>query len=229
MKFLILALLLAISTSDLQAQIFKRTSGSGYTTTSNGYYYRGKEYVRGRDLPDNPKCPCPMCVDLVQAYYAARQPKTVQAEPPKESASTKLIGTPQDSVSKVVDVFQIKDKDFVLLDPGCGDARILIDAVERYGCRGVGIEINTDTYNVALAEVRKAGLQDRIVIHNGDSRDYDFSPADGVVMFLFPDLISDLTKKFDVLKSGAKVVSYSHEIPLEGTLQCEDCYVWTKR
>lgn len=221
----------SIETSD--AQIFRRSSG--YQTTANGYIYKGKEYIRGRDLPDNPNCPCPMCRDLVSAYYAARQQAeglTVVESVADSSASTKLIGTPLEAIPKMVQIFEQdfkKNPDFRLCDPGCGDARLLIYAVHKYGVRGVGIEINPETYRIAKQKVKEAGLEDRIEIKLGDSRDFKYDKVDGVVMFLFQDLISDLTNKFSTLKSGVKVVSYSHDIPLDGTLKWEDYYVWTKQ
>lgn len=221
-KLILLIVFCCLCVGDTQAQLFRRSRG--YSTTENGYYYKGREYIRGRDLPDNPRCPCPMCRDLVAAYNAAKKNTKIK----ETSASTSLIGTPHDIVPKLVDVFMINSSDFVLLDPGCGDARILIDAVKRFDCRAVGIEINTETYKIALEQVKRAGLEDKITIRNGDSRDYSFKNVDGIVMFLFPDLISELANKFDELKPGTKVVSYSHDIPLENTIQCEDIYVWTK-
>ncbi len=200
---------------------------SGYSQTQNGYVYKGREYVRGRDLPDNPNCRCPMCRDLVSAYYSAKKSSN---EIEIESASTKLIGTPSEMVPKLVDAFQIEKKsDFVLLDPGCGDARILINAAKRYGIRCIGIEINKDTYEIALENIKKEGLSNLITVYNEDSRNYPFKDVDGVVMFLFPDLINDMMKKFDELKPGARVVSYSHDIPLKDTIICGDIYVWTNK
>ena len=165
--------------------------------------------------------------DLVSAYYSSQNSF---GEPVIESASTKLIGTPPEKVSELVDVFQIeKGSDFVLLDPGCGDARILIDAAKRYGIKCIGIEINKQTYETALQNVKNEGLSHLIRIYNEDSRNYPFKDVDGVVMFLFPDLINDLMKKFDQLKPGVRVASYSHDIPLKDTVICGDIYVWTKK
>ncbi len=218
---------------DTQAQIFLRKAGGGYSKTVNGYFYKGREYIRGRDLPDNPNCPCPMCVDLVKAYKLAHIVTSFSSEPllVSDSASTKLIGTPEDAIPSVLKIFKQKFKDnpnFRLLDPGCGDARLLIYAVKTYGIEGVGIEINPETYRIAKQKVKDAGLEGRITIILADSRTLEFDKVDGIVMFLFPDLITDLTKKFDELKSGARVVSYSHDIPIDGTVRCEDCYVWDK-
>jgi len=237
-KFLQITLLLLLGllwTMESQGQSFRRggrgRGGGGYSVTENGYIWYGKEYIRGRDLPADPNCPCPMCVDLVNSYYAARRVKRKQpVVVKKENAVTKLIGTPHKDIDKLVDVFQIKEgSDFVLLDPGCGDARILIHAVKKYRCKAIGIEINEETYKIALEKVKEAGLKHRIKIYNGDSRKFSWEKADGVVMFLFPELISDLTKRFRDLKLGVKVVSYSHEIPLKGTVRCENIYVWRKR
>lgn len=226
LQFIVLLLCSFLWVTESQGQLLKRgVSRGGYTVTENGYLWYGKEYIRGRDLPANPDCGCPMCRDLVSAFYAARQTK----KPVAENAVTKLIGTPHEDIEGLVDVFQIeKGSDFVLLDPGCGDARILIYAVKKYGCRAIGIEINEDTYKIALLKVKEAGLEHRIKIYNGDSRKYSWEKADGVVMFLFPELISDLTKSFRELQYGTKVVSYSHDIPLEGTVKCQNIYVWRK-
>lgn len=227
------ALLLIVCLSSLQtvdAQWLRR--GNAYSQTENGYRYKGKEYVRGRDLPDNMNCPCPMCRDLVNAYRVAHTTGVVSAKPSvltAESASIKLIGTPHEHIAKLVEVFQINpDKDFTLLDPGCGDARILIYAAKKFNANGIGIEINPETYRLAVKNVKLAGLENKITIYFGDSRDFSFKLADGVVMFLFPDLISDLTKNFSELKSGTRVVSFSHEIPMNGCVQCEDIFVWEK-
>jgi len=235
MKRFLIALLLLLCSLFVTTES-RGGGGGGYSLTKNGYLWYGKEYIRGRDLPANPNCQCPMCLDLTRSYYAAQaqrakaKKRKADYEETIENAVTKLIGTPHKDIERLVNVFQIKKgSDFVLLDPGCGDARILIHAVKKYGCRGVGIEINEDTYKIALAKIKQAGLGHRIKIYHGDSRKYSWEKADGVVMFLFPELISDLTNNFRKLQSGTKVVSYSHDIPLKGTVKCEDIYVWRKK
>lgn len=218
-----------VATENVQGQLFRPNAGSSsYQKTENGYIYQGKEYIRGRDLPPNPNCPCPMCRDLVAAYNAAKNGTLSQRI---ESASTKLISTPEEAIPRLIEVFEkdfLEKSNFRLCDPGCGDARILIYAAKTYGIRGVGIEINPETYILAKKNVKDAGLEGRIEIRLGDSRKFNYDKVDGIVMFLFPELISDLTKKFDMLQSGVKVVSYSHEIPIDGAVQSEDIFVWRK-
>lgn len=234
--FILTCLCLQTKESDAQLINMRRRMGvSGYSKSSNGYFYRGREYIRGVDLPSNMNCRCPMCTDLKNAYYAAQSqaqtdiPLGISVIPDNESASTKLIGTPKDKIKELIDVFEIKiGDDFTLFDPGCGDARLLIYAAQNYGAKGVGFEINPETHKIAIENVKKEGLEDMIEIRLGDSRDSSFEEADGVVMFLFPELIEDLTTKFKELKSGTKVVSYSHDIPLPFSMNFNDVYVWEK-
>lgn len=115
--------------------------------------------------------------------------------------------TPEDAVQFILDQLDLGPDD-VLYDLGCGDARILIAAVERFGCRGVGIEIDPKVAKLARSRIRLAGCQ-RIRIVLGDARNYSYDQADAVVMYLFPNLMAELLPKID-----CPVVSYLH--PIEG-------------
>jgi len=97
----------------------------------------------------------------------------------------------------------------VLYDLGCGDGRILIEAVRRYKCKAVGIEINPERAKLARENIKKAGLDVQIVV--GDARKYDLSKATIITMYLFPDLMQELEP--NITPSTTRIVSYSHEIP----------------
>lgn len=110
-----------------------------------------------------------------------------------------------------------------LLDAGCGDARVLIGAARRFGCRGVGVEVNPLLVLVARARVAAAGLSDRIEIRRSDIFRGPLPRADVIFLFLLqgtnvalePKLIADL-------RPGTRIASYSftlpglEEIPLPG-------------
>ncbi len=114
--------------------------------------------------------------------------------------------TPHDAVEDMLDQLDLGPDD-VLYDIGAGDARILIAAVERFGCRAVGIELNPETAALARRRVREAGCG-RIRIVQGDARRFDLGAADGVCVYLFPDLMAELVSRI-----WCPIVSYSHEIP----------------
>lgn len=97
----------------------------------------------------------------------------------------------------------------VLYDLGCGEGKILIEAVLAYKCKAVGIEVNPVLAKKAAREVKRLGLQNRINIVQGDVNDYTFENATAVTMHLYPQLIAKLVPKLRT----KKVASYSHDIP----------------
>jgi cyclopropane fatty-acyl-phospholipid synthase-like methyltransferase len=118
------------------------------------------------------------------------------------------------------------DSSSVLADFGCGDGRILIAAVERYGCTGIGIEIDPQIADTARRRVADSGLSERIQIVTGDVRSYD--PAKDrvthAVAYLYPDLLSELAA---TLAAVPVVASPFHEVPGIGQQRIGD--VWIRR
>lgn len=120
-----------------------------------------------------------------------------------------MIYTQPSEVRRVLDVLN-PDRNDVYGDIGCGDGRYLIEAVRRYGCRAVGIEIDQDRYDEAVANVAAAGLEDKITLIHGDAREvpWNFNVA---TVYLFPDMLDQLRPKLQRLD---KFVSYMH--PVDG-------------
>jgi len=64
--------------------------------------------------------------------------------------------------------------DHHVLEIGCGTGRNLIAAAKRYPeARFYGVDISSVMLEVAEESVRRAGLADRIVLAQGDARDFD--------------------------------------------------------
>src|SRR5262245_25675663 len=53
------------------------------------------------------------------------------------------VPTPDNVVEEMLKVANV-GKDDVVYDLGCGDGRIVITAAQKYGARGVGVDINPD-------------------------------------------------------------------------------------
>jgi len=115
---------------------------------------------------------------------------------------------PQEAVNAMLQqVYPLEGE--VLYDLGCGDGRILIEAVSSFGCRAVGIEINPETVALAKQNVEDSGFG-RILIVQGNVKDYNLDDADVITMYLFPELIEELLPH---IRPGTRVVSFEHEIP----------------
>lgn len=97
----------------------------------------------------------------------------------------------------------------VVYDLGSGDGRIVITAAKEFGARGVGVDIDPELVQVAKANARKAGVEDKVQFLEGDMYQADVRSASVVSLFLHPDPNLKLRPKLlSQLKPGSRVVSY---------------------
>ena len=123
------------------------------------------------------------------------------------SASYGYEGTPHPVVPRMIELAGIGSED-VVYEPGCGDARVVIAAIKAGARKGLGVDIDPDLAEVAYAEVKAAGLQDRIEIRWGNALDVDMSES--TVVFLFMGEAFNLVMRpllWKQLRVGARVVS----------------------
>ena len=100
-------------------------------------------------------------------------------------------------------------------DLGCGDARILVLAAEKYGARGVGVELDAEVFALARDNVRRQGLENRITLVRGNLFDADLRNADVVALYLLPEALARLRPMLEEqLRPGARVVTHDFGIPL---------------
>lgn len=116
-------------------------------------------------------------------------------------------------------------KDEVLVDFGCGDARFLIEAVKKYGCKGLGIEIDLERAALAQRLVDESGVGSRIKIVHGDSTRLTIPDGYVGVAYLYPGTLKKLLPKIKNLKRFA---SYRHKVDGLKMAKYGDAYVWQK-
>jgi len=120
------------------------------------------------------------------------------------------------SVDEVVDMMlrtaQVTDKDTVY-DLGCGDGRIVITAANKYGARGVGVDINPIRIKESRRNARKSGVSQKVTFIEQDLLKTDLSQATVVMIYLDPAMNLRLRPKLlRELKPGARVVSNSFDM-----------------
>jgi len=121
----------------------------------------------------------------------------------------------------------------VVYDLGCGDGRIAIMAAQKFGARGVGIDIDPVRIEESLENARKAGVMDRVTFRHEDLFEADIHDATVVTLFLFPWINLKLRPKLlDDLKPGTRIVSHSHDMgdwKPEKVIEVEGAkiYYWT--
>jgi SAM-dependent methyltransferase len=101
----------------------------------------------------------------------------------------------------------------VVYDLGSGDGRIVIIAAQKYGARGVGIEIDPKLVNVARQVAREGAVAERVTFIEGDLFTVDISPATVVTLFLSPVINRELEPKLRrELRPGTRIVSHQFGI-----------------
>jgi len=99
----------------------------------------------------------------------------------------------------------------VVYDLGCGDGRIVIEAVRRYGARGVCIDI--DPRRIADARANAGDLASRIEFRQEDLMRTELAAATVVTLFLSLDLNLKLRPRLQrELRPGARIVSHWHRM-----------------
>ena len=103
----------------------------------------------------------------------------------------------------------------VVYDLGSGDGRIVIIAAQKYGARGVGVEIDPALVARARQNAEDAGVISLVSFVEGDLFATDLSPATVVTMYLSGSVNRRLEPKLKrELRPGARVVS--HQFPMPG-------------
>jgi SAM-dependent methyltransferase len=119
-----------------------------------------------------------------------------------------FVSTPPDVVDAMLKELEVKSTDIVY-DLGSGDGRILITAAQRYGARGVGIEIDPALIKTAEENARKAGVADKVRFMEADLFEADIREATVVTLYLLEDLNVRLRPKLlRDLKPGTRIASH---------------------
>jgi cyclopropane fatty-acyl-phospholipid synthase-like methyltransferase len=158
-----------------------------------------------------------------------------QSTRPKTQPDVKFVGTPQSAVDAMLALAHVTAAD-VVYDLGSGDGRIPITAAQKYGARGVGIEIDPFYLRDAVDNARKAGVAGRVTFLKQDLFDADISPATVVTLFLLPRINQALIPKFRrELRPGTRIVSHQFDMgdqwPPEQVQDVDGLtiYLWTIR
>lgn len=98
-----------------------------------------------------------------------------------------------------------------LVEPGCGEGKVSLYLASTSGASVDCVEFNAGLVGVAMDQVERAGLGDSVYVHHGDAMSVDYSPYDGVYLFmsaLFNERI--LPRLLHQMRPGSRIVSLSH-------------------
>jgi SAM-dependent methyltransferase len=121
----------------------------------------------------------------------------------------------------------------VVYDLGSGDGRIVMLAAQKYGARGVGIEIDARLVDISRQIARDGDVADRVSFVQGDFFEADISEATIVTLYLSRTVNARLEPKLKHdLRPGTRIVSHQFPMPdwtPDATLKVdgEDLFLWT--
>jgi ribosomal protein L11 methylase PrmA len=131
------------------------------------------------------------------------------AQAPAPLPRAPFVTTPADVVERMLSLAKVGPRD-VVYDLGSGDGRIVITAAQKYGARGVGIDIDPARIAEAETNARRAGVANRVTFQLGDALKADVSDATVVTLYMLSvinvSLRPILTRD---LRPGARIVSHS--------------------
>jgi len=102
----------------------------------------------------------------------------------------------------------------VVYDLGSGDGRIPIIAAQKYGARGVGIEIDPKLVELSWRIANEAEVAGRVSFIVGDLFTADLSKATVITTYLSQSIMKLLEPKLRALAPGTRIVG--HQFPMVG-------------
>jgi protein-L-isoaspartate O-methyltransferase len=133
----------------------------------------------------------------------------LQAGAQDAPAQAPFITTPPEVVARMLELARTGPEDFVI-DLGSGDGRIVIQAAQAYGARGLGVELDAELVALARRNARDAGVERLAQFEAGDALRADLSRASVVTIYLLPALLDQLRPRLlTQLRPGARVVTHA--------------------
>ena len=146
-------------------------------------------------------------------FWAGAVGSQENSDKPKYANLT-FVPTADEVIDKMFELGKVSKND-IMFDLGCGDNRLCFKAAKKFGCKGIGIEINPVRIREAMdwAEKYNIGPGNMLVeTRHGDALNVkDISDATVVVMYMFPefmDLWLPIAK--EKLKPGTRILSHDY-------------------
>ena len=147
------------------------------------------------------------CTQKAENNVTVPQPETKE-QSIKCQLDAPYLPTPENVIEEMLKLGGVNKGD-VLYDLGSGDGRVVIAAAQKFGTRGVGVELDPSRIQEANENAKKAGVTDRVQFLQKDLFQTDISKATVVTLYLLPDVNLKLRPRLlSQLKPGTRIVSH---------------------
>jgi len=128
----------------------------------------------------------------------------------QELSKLPYVPTPQIVVDEMLKLANVTAKDYII-DLGSGDGRMIIDAAQKFGASGLGVDIDAKLVEVANNKAKAEGVADRVKFITQDMFKADISRASVITLYVMPDFMEKLRPKLLAeLKPGTRIVSHDY-------------------
>ena len=121
------------------------------------------------------------------------------------------VPSPQIVVEEMLRLADVTKNDFVM-DLGSGDGRILITAAQKFGARGIGVDLDENLIAQSDENARAANVTDRVQFIRQDLFKTEFSKASVITMYLLPGVNMRLRPSLLALKPGTRIVAHDFDL-----------------
>ena len=146
------------------------------------------------------------CGDVQHAPQAQQERQDINKDVPYVPTLPEIV----DEMLRLANV----GKNDVVYDLGCGDGRLVIAAVKKFGAkRGVGVDIDPQRIKESNENAQAAGVQNRVKFVEQDLFKTNIREATVVTLYLLPEINLRLRPKLLAeLRPGTRVVSNSFDM-----------------
>jgi SAM-dependent methyltransferase len=118
------------------------------------------------------------------------------------------VSTPYPVVEEMFRIAEVS-KDDILYDLGCGDGRIVITAAKKFGCRGVGVDLDPQRIKESRENAIRENVENKVTFIQKDLFEAEISEATVVTLYLLSSVNLKLRPKLlQDLKPGTRIVSH---------------------
>lgn len=122
------------------------------------------------------------------------------------------VATPMPVVRRMLEMAGVGEGD-VLIDLGCGDGRIVVEAAKR-GARGLGVDLDPQRIAESRQLAKRERVEDLASFRVEDAMATDIGGATVVTLYLLPEsnaLLRPILER--ELAPGTRIVSHNYEVP----------------
>jgi len=153
---------------------------------------------------------------------------------PARTPDVEFVPTPQVVTDAMLRLAGVGSRD-VVVDLGSGDGRVVILAAQKYGARGIGIELDPGLVDISRQVAQQGEVDDKVRFIEGDLFTADLTAATVVTLSLSASVNARLEPKLRQLRPGTRVVSRQFRIGdwiPDQTVRAQDgsdLFLWTVR